>query len=123
MIKKKMSLFNVDDLQLEYGEQSKEPCKGLFWRGHITSEYEDGVIRTSKSLVLIPEKSCHGCEHCDWIHDYLLEDIKCYKYDDVLDGLVDGHVYKIALDFGYDFDSGFPELDGWDLKEIDVGEL
>ena len=60
----------------------KNQCKGLFWRGRVSSYLSDHQsIEVRKSLKLLKRKSCSGCSQCGYIWEYLQEDLSYVTVD------------------------------------------
>ena len=67
-------MYNILDIP-DLGKK-KHNCKGLFFKGTISSFTNDkGHIGTKKYLKLLKGRSCPGCDHCGWIMDFITEEI------------------------------------------------
>lgn len=73
-------------------------CKGLLFRAvinhfpHITDKYK--YFESSTRMRFLKRKSCPGCEYCDWMWEYMKEQV------DYTDGLNTDHyndmwIYKL----------------------------
>lgn len=108
--------FDIESLTLE--SEDKPECKGLFWRGRVTSWFDGSSMQTRKSLHLLKRKSCRGCENCDWIYDWMYEDFASYGQEDLIGKIEDGKMYIIQFNGGIDYESGHYEIDDWELVEV-----
>jgi len=110
-------------MQLDIIESSEEIlCEGIVWRGRVSSWCSDGVIQSKKSISILKRKSCKGCVHCEWLQDFLKEDIGMNEKEDVLSNIEDGKLYMVFFNFIKDYESGYEEIDGWELKEVPDGK-
>ena len=91
-----MSGYHLDELR--YLEKDKSPkCKGLFFRYHSSSYLSSHKsIEVRKSLKLLKRKSCKGCERCEWIWEYIPQDIEDEGMEDYLGNLNNGKIYKLV---------------------------
>lgn len=103
-------------------EKEESKCKGVFWRGWVStylSQYKSVEVR--KSLRLLKRKSCPGCEKCEWIWDFINEEI--YGGDmycsDLLSNIENGKTYTYKIDGGWDWETGIWEIDGFYFKEVE----
>jgi len=113
----KFMKFDVN-IDLSESKEPEEPCKGLFWRGRVTSWFNGVSVTSRKSLNLLKRKSCKGCEYCDWVYEYLHEDLSNFQKDDIIGKIEDGKLYQIQFNSSRDFESGWDEIDDWEFVEV-----
>lgn len=101
-------------------DEVKKACKGVFWRGHVSSYEYDGVIGVKKTLRLLKKKSCPGCPHCGWLQDYLAEDVCNEPNIDYLGDIEDGALYTYNVESSQGYYDLYPEID--EIKFIKVEE-
>ncbi len=107
-------------LGIDLSEAEKvEPCRGLYWRGRVNIWCNENIIQSKKSVQLLKRKSCSGCEYCDWILEFIKEDMGSQTGFDPLADIEDGKIYQIVFDSSRDFESGYDEIDGWYLEEVE----
>ncbi len=77
-------------------KDEEERCKGLFFRG-TTNNYLSShkSIEVRKSLRLLKTKSCKGCGHCEWIWEYIEEEISDGSFNDYLQDIDCDKIYTI----------------------------
>ena len=91
-------------------DQTADECKGIFWRAsesQFMSTHKS--IESRKSLRLLKLKSCPGCKHCDWMWDYIKEDMS--ETIDILNDLVPGKLYQYRVNTYFDTEAGVYEVD------------
>jgi hypothetical protein len=96
-----------------------EPCKGLLFKGRVSSWFDGKNIHTKKSLMLLKRKSCSGCEYCDWQYEYLKEDSACFSDEDIIGDIEDGKLYTTKFSVVRDFETGFEEVEGIEFIEVE----
>jgi len=87
---------------LEDIEDKKIPdtCKGLFWRGNVSSYITDNglTIGVKKTLRFLKKMSCPGCKHCGWVLDFIDEDIGNDSLLDYIGEIEKGAIYTHEVD-------------------------
>ena len=103
----------------------KEPvtCKGLYWRGSVSTFLSSHrSIEVRKSLRLLKRKSCTGCHKCEWLWEYLNEDIwgssKLGGDNDYIGKIKDGKIYTFQVNTSQGYYDQYPEIDNIDFIEI-----
>jgi len=100
----------------------KDTCKGLFWRASSSCYVSShNSIESRKSLRLLKRLSCRGCEKCDWVLDFLKEDINYDPYDR-LERCEDGKIYTYEVITSTEWETGHTEIDCIDFKEVKIKE-
>ena len=106
-------------------KKEDKKCKGLYWRGSESlylSSYES--VETRKSLRFLKRMSCSGCEKCDWILDFLKDDLSNNYCNYNIDHVEDGKLYtikytiKINTTQGY-YDFLYPEVDSVEFIKVE----
>ena len=93
-----MDILNL--VEINETTNDKNSCKGLIYRASVSSYSYDGIIGTRKTLRLLKRKSCKGCEHCEWMKDYVDEYIVNDFYNvDFLDKIEHGKLYTFSVSF------------------------
>jgi hypothetical protein len=91
-------------------KKSTTECKGKVYRCYINQYYSyHKSIEVRKSLRLLKKESCSGCEKCDWVDEFLSEDIMCSEDNDYLKDLKGDKKYKLCFTGGKGY---YPE-DDW----------
>jgi hypothetical protein len=89
---------------------STDGCKGLFWRGSVncyTNQYANIIVK--KSLTRLKALSCPGCEECDWLLEFLHEDVANGK--DYLGSIEHGKIYTFKVHSSQGYYDLYPEID------------
>lgn len=108
--------------------KEENDCKGLIFRCY-TSQYLSSYrsIETNKSLRLLKLSSCKGCEHCEWLWDFIGDDIKEGSYDDYIKDCQDGKIYKVKTIWeagSYEYpDEGYTEIEFVEINKIQGSNL
>lgn len=113
----------IDLLKIEEDDK-KINCKGLVWRGYV-STYRNKLTNniTSKSeLRFLKSKSCKGCYKCDWQHDILFDLLYDSKNEFLLDDIEHGKLYTIHFNFSKDWESGYEEIEDFVFIEYNEEE-
>lgn len=81
-------------------EELKNSCKGRVYRCTINQYYSSHKsIEVRKSLRLLKRESCSGCEKCEWLDEFLSEEISnlsyTYNKGDYLQDLSGDKKYKL----------------------------
>jgi len=93
-------------------------CKGLFWRGNVNSYVSShNSIESHKSLRLLKKRSCKGCADCEWVLEFLKEDISNEQYDP-LEQIQHGKIYTFGVITSTEWESGHTEVDAIEFKEV-----
>lgn len=87
-------------------------CKGLVFKGTVSTFFSNNKIQERKALTLLKRKSC-SCPKCDFVLDQLKEFDFGYSFS-LLNEVEDGRLYKLIPSFDYDF------MEEFDL--IQIGE-
>lgn len=106
-----MNLLPLEEVKVETAQ-----CKGLFWRGSISSfisSYKSIEVR--KSLRLLKKLSCPGCENCDWIWEELGNEY--ISFEDSLE-IKHGKLYTFKIHSSQGYYDSYPEIDGIEFIEI-----
>ncbi len=98
-------------------------CKGLYWRGSTTAnfDYHSGNMVVTKRLKFLKRKSCPGCDACDWIFDFLAEDVANGRHDyseQALDKIEHGKVYTYTVHSSTEWGSGITEVEEVEFIEV-----
>lgn len=98
-------------------EDKADKCKGLFWRA-TESQYLSShkSIESRKSLRLLKSMGCPGCRFCDWMWEYITEDLSCCT--DTISHIQHGKLYQFQLNGHHDSESGYYEVDGSEFVEV-----
>lgn len=90
-----MGLF---DFEVKKTDKSITECKGLFFRCSVSmcTTSHKGVLER-RELRLLKRKSCKGCCDCEWIMEFLHEEIWGGEPDSLLCGLRDGAIYQLKI--------------------------
>ena len=76
----------------------KDKCKGLFFRCYKNSHFTNGTISSKIELRFLKRMSCKGCSSCDWMDEFISEDIigsECCGDNYLCDSqLKSGRIYK-----------------------------
>jgi hypothetical protein len=97
-------------------KDDEEECKGLIYRCSVNKyiNSQNAYVETIRMTPLI-RKSCKGCEKCDWLHEYMHEDVSNLYYDESLFtevSPVHGAVYSYHVtSMSRDWESGHTEID------------
>jgi len=110
-----MNDVKIDLLRTPEDIAEEEACKGLIFRGRVSTWFDGTSIHTKKSLVLLKRRSCAGCKYCDWILDFLKEDLGNNPFEDVSAIIEDGKMYTIVFDISED---GEDDIEGWTILEV-----
>lgn len=78
----------------------KDTCKGLFWRGSVSTYVTDlGLtIGVKKMLRFLKKKSCPGCAQCQWVLEHIDEDTSQNRVMDYIGDIKQGAVYTYEVD-------------------------
>lgn len=78
----------------------KDSCKGLFWRGNVSTYVTDNglTIGVKKTLRFLKKMSCSGCEYCGWVMDFIDEDIANDSLLDYIGEIEKGAIYTYVVD-------------------------
>ena len=92
-------------------------CNGLFFKGskYIWVNMIDGRINEKIELRLLKKKSCKGCDKCNWIWDFIQEDLQNGMNLSEVDH---GKVYKPNIITSKDWESGLTDVDYIEFKEV-----
>ena len=106
--------MDFDSITKKYDKK----CKGLYWRG-LESSYLSSYksIEARRSLRFLKRKSCHGCEECDWIWDFLKEDLAdnyCH-----INHVEDGQLYTIKINKTQGYYDLYPEIDSIEFIKME----
>lgn len=98
-------------------ENGIEPCKGVYWRATVSSYISSHKsIETRKSLRLLKKMSCTGCPKCDWIWEFMNEDVYCQSDGfDYCGELRNRRIYTYQVNTSRDFESGYDEIDSFEF--------
>ncbi len=103
---------------IEFSLKKENKCKGIFWRGTVSSYISiHNSIETRKSLRLLKRMSCTGCEQCDWIWDFIKEDM-CNIDGDHLPTIENGKIYTYHVSSSQGYYDSYPEIDSFDFIQI-----
>ena len=100
-------------------KKEDKKCKGLYWRGSESlylSSYKS--VEARKSLRFLKRMSCSGCEKCDWIWDFLKNDLSDNYFS--IDHVENGKLYTIKINTtqGY-YDFLYPEIDSVEFIKVE----
>jgi hypothetical protein len=79
-------------------------------------------IEVRKSLRLLKKMSCPGCEKCEWLWDFLNEDIWAIaspgENNDYVGNIKDGKIYTYYAHTSQGFEDLYPEIDCIEFVEV-----
>ena len=106
----------METFNLKEADKTTE-CKGLFWRGSVSTYLSSHKsIEERKSLRLLKSKSCSGCPQCDWLWEFLSEDLmEGIKYTDNIEN---GKLYTHKIHTSKDYYELHSEVDSIEFKEV-----
>lgn len=92
-----------------------DKCKGLFWR-YSESQYlsSHNSIEIKKSLRLLKRKSCSGCPECEWVWEFIMDDIGNAR-SDYLSKLEQGKIYTYQVHYSQGYYDSHPEIDEFEF--------
>jgi len=98
----------------------KNNCKGLVFRGTVSSYFSaHKSVEVRKSLRLLKKDSCSGCEYCEWIWEYLSEDItSCFYHEDYMGVIKHGSKYKLKITTYKGYYDLYEEVGGVEFNEV-----
>lgn len=103
-----------------YENPERISCKGVFWRGSVStflSQYNSIEVR--RSLRLLKRMSCSGCVRCDWIWDYIKEQIADELEDgSILKDISHGKIYTYKTVSSRDWETGVEEVEEIYFEEV-----
>ena len=116
--------MNIEQFKESKGKP-KNICKGIFWRATnstFLSSYKS--IEGRKSLRLLKKISCKGCPECDWIWEYLFQDIANMPRSpsDYIGKIKDGSIYKLNIVSSQRYGDLCPENDYSEFIEVKINE-
>ena len=75
--KSKPEVFQLDMSDGAFEEIEHSPCKGLYYRGYFSSYVDShGTLTFTTRFRFLSRMSCKGCYDCDFLYEYIEEDIK-----------------------------------------------
>jgi hypothetical protein len=111
----------INLIEKEIKSSNESPCKGLFWRGRVSTfiSTHNGII-SRRDLYFLKSKSCPGCPACGWVFEYLKEDCSLdnTQFTEMLNSIEHGKLYTYEVVGGYDWETGVYELDYIDIVEV-----
>jgi hypothetical protein len=103
-------------------ESKQDGCIGLLWKGKTSKWMSDGKIHSRTTLSLLKRRSCSGCPECEWIEEFLREDISLMsEKDTILHNIEHNKLYRIKFYFSRDFETGYGEIDDYEFEEVNDG--
>ena len=99
-------------------KKEDKKCKGLYWRGSESlylSSYKS--VEARKSLRFLKRMSCSGCEKCDWIWDFLKNDLSDNYFN--IDHVENGKLYTIKINTTQGYYDLYPEIDYYEFIKVE----
>ena len=108
-------MFDFTELTTSTKKDEVE-CKGLLYRCSVNKYLDSrGAYVETVRMIPLKRKSCTGCEKCEWLHDYLYEEVVNLYPDESLftdKYPVQGGVYRYEVtSTSKDWESGYTEID------------
>ena len=111
----------MEPSRLSVIDEATTECKGLFWRGSVSSYLSShNSIEVRKSLRFLKKMSCRGCSKCEWLYEHFSEDI-CSNFPnkDYLGDIKHGALYTYQISTSRVL---YDEIDNIDFVEVKEGE-
>lgn len=113
-----LDLRDLEEQAVE-GTEDAHVCKGLFYRGRVSSFIDkSGGYTYREYMAPLKRMSCPGCAQCAWLRDSLSESV-CYGDAPIIKDIKDGAVYLLkVVNESRDFETG--HIDTWDMEFVEV---
>lgn len=113
-----LDLRNLEEQAMD-GAKDAHVCKGLFYRGRVSSFLDKkGGYTYQERMVPLKRMSCPGCDQCEWLRDSLSESVS-YGDTPVIKDIKDGAMYSLkVVNESRDFETG--HIDSWDMEFVEV---
>ena len=116
-------MFEFESLPEKKSDGSK--CKGLYYRAR-TNMYKNtskGAYIETRCLIPLIRMSCKGCEQCEWMFEYLDEDMGVGMDSPIPEHIIDGELYVMkVIDTSIDWESGLCDDVMVGFKKVEEGE-
>lgn len=100
-------------------DENIKECKGLYWRAYVSSYLSSyNSIEVRKSLRLLTRKSCSGCDKCEWIWEYLNDDILAIAPCEYIGEIENGKIYTYNVVTSQGYYDKYPEIDRIEFVEV-----
>ncbi|MCK5614425.1 hypothetical protein KAR91_71825 [Candidatus Pacearchaeota archaeon] len=87
-------------------------CKGKVFRARVNTFFNaKGHFIYQERMIPLKRMSCPGCEICDWMDEYIKEDMDCGYTPIIEDPIRDGALYELVS-----YDHGGMTLDGYESE-------